>query len=258
MGKIPTIKSSGMAAADKGPFDFMPSPIHSPVIAREPQVKNLPPGLQQEVQRRVEKLDEAYEKLTRLLASMISKGEVRVSLQPLGVVIDINAVVLFQSAKAELTSGALQLIEQVASVLRDLNYRIQVNGYTDNAQIHSAQFKSNWDLSAARAISVVKRFVMDGIDPRLLVGAGYGEYHPVASNDTLEGMGMNRRVSIVVVSPVEGADPSQTPLLGEPQERSGGARAAGAETRQIAGPPQFEAQQKSGRCDNPSTDGGLC
>jgi chemotaxis protein MotB len=258
MGKIPTIKSSGMAAADKGPFNYMPSPIHAPVITREPQVKNMPPGLQQEVQRRVEKLDEAYEKLTRLLASMISKGEVRVSLQPLGVVIDINAVVLFQSARAELTSGALQLIEQVASVLKDLNYRIQVNGYTDNAQIHSAQFKSNWDLSAARAISVVKRFVLDGIDPRLLVGAGYGEYHPVASNDTLEGMGMNRRVSIVVVSPVEGVDPSQTPLLGEPQERDGAAQEAGAETSQTASPQQLEAPTKSGSCDDSSVSGGLC
>jgi len=255
MGKIPTIQASGMAAANKAPFNYMPSPVHSPIITREAQVKHLPPALSQEVERRVEKLNEAYEKLTRLLALMIEKGQVRVSLQSVGVVIDINAVVLFKSAKAELTPEALGLIEQVAGVLRELNYRIQVNGFTDNAQIHSAQFSSNWDLSAARAISVVKRFVLDGVDPSLLVGAGYGEYHPVGSNETPEGMAMNRRVSIVVVSPVEGEDPSQTPLLGAAQER----RDAGQDASPAASEPAAPAASpRPDRCINSRTDGAPC
>jgi chemotaxis protein MotB len=220
MGKEVKIQSSGLAAAHKAPFDNMPTPVHTPIITRDPQVKDLPPALRQHVERRAEKLNEAYRKLTALLAGMINKGEVRVSLQALGVVIDINAVVLFDSAQADLTPGALNLIEQVAGVLKGLNYRIQINGFTDNAQIHTPQFSSNWDLSAARAISVVKRFVVDGIDPSLLVGAGYGEYHPVASNDTPQGMAQNRRVSIVVVSPTEGQDILHTPLLGDPQQRS--------------------------------------
>jgi len=175
MGKTPTIVASGMAAAEKAPFDNMPSPMRMPVVTREPQVKHLPRALRQQVEQQAEKLAEAYEKLTRLLAAMIREGQVRVTLKSFGVVIDINAVVLFNSGKAELTPAALQLIEQVASVLKDLDYRVQVNGFTDNAPIHSAQFDSNWDLSAARAISVVKRFVVNGIDPALLVGAGYGE-----------------------------------------------------------------------------------
>ena len=255
MGKIPTIQASGMAAANKAPFNYMPSPVHSPIITREAQVKHLPPALSQEVERRVEKLNEAYEKLTRLLALMIEKGQVRVSLQSVGVVIDINAVVLFKSAKAELTPEALGLIEQVAGVLRELNYRIQVNGFTDNAQIHSAQFSSNWDLSAARAISVVKRFVLDGVDPSLLVGAGYGEYHPVGSNETPEGMAMNRRVSIVVVSPVEGEDPSQTPLLGAAQER----RDAGQDASPAASEPAVPvASPRPDGCINSPTDGAPC
>jgi chemotaxis protein MotB len=226
MGKEIKIQSSGLAAAHKSPFDNMPTPVHTPIITRDPQVKNLPPALRQHVERRAEKLNEAYQKLTALLAGMISKGEVRVSLQALGVVIDINAVVLFESAQADLTPGALNLIEKVAGVLKGLDYRIQINGFTDNAQIHSAQFSSNWDLSAARAISVVKRFVVDGIDPSLLVGAGYGEYHPVASNDTPQGMAQNRRVSIVVVSPTEGQDILHTPLAGDPRQR-GDARRGG-------------------------------
>jgi chemotaxis protein MotB len=263
MGKVPTIQASGSAAAEKAPFDNMPSPVHTPIITRDAEVKHLPPALRQQVEHQVEKLNEAYEKLTGLLAGMIRKGEVRVSLQSMGVVIDINAVVLFKSGKAELTPGAWLLIEQVAGVLKDLNYRVQVNGFTDNAQIHSAQFSSNWDLSAARAISVVKRFVLDGIDPSLLVGAGYGEYHPVASNDTPEGMAMNRRVSIVVVSPLEGHDPSQTPLLGDTraaseQAPSEPAQGAGRESGDRPASVSQEPQAPSDGCDGAASNGTPC
>ena len=256
IGKVVTVQASGFAAANKAPFDNMPSPVHTPVITRETQVKHLPPALRQRVEQQAEKLNEAYEKLIKLLAGMISRGEVRVSLQSLGVVIDINAVVLFNSAKADLTPGALKLIEQVASVLKELNYRIQVNGFTDNAQIHGGQFNSNWDLSAARAISVVKRFVVGGIDPSLLVGAGFGEYHPVASNETSEGMAKNRRVSIVVVSPATDREPLDIPLVGDPEDREaspdGGQSEAG----------RADASQKGSSpddgCVNAPSDGPHC
>ena len=199
--------------------------------------------------------------LTNLVGNAMKftqKGEVRVSLQSMGVVIDINAVVLFNSGKADLTPRAWLLIEQVAGVLKDLNYRIQVNGFTDNAQIHSAQFSSNWDLSATRAISVVKRFVLDGIDPSLLVGAGYGEYHPVASNDTPEGMAMNRRVSIVVVSPLEGHDPAQTPLLGDAQARSEQAQGPGREPGDLPAPVSPKPAAPSDGCDGAASNGSPC
>lgn len=240
MGKITKIQATGLAAAHRAPFNYMPSPVHMPVITRDMEVKHLPPALRQEVERRMEKLNNAYEKLVRLLGGMIEKGQVRVSLQSLGVVIDINAVVLFDSGQAELTPSALALIGKVAKVIRDLRYPIQVNGFTDNARIHNAQFSSNWDLSAARAMAVVKRFVVGVVDPTLLVGAGYGEYHPVAANDTPEGMAMNRRVSIVVVSPMEGQGILRTPLLGGPQQRAGNtgpARPGGGAAVAPAGAP---------------------
>lgn len=228
MGKITRIQATGLAAAHKAPFDYLPTPVHAPVVTRDVQIKNLPPALRQEVAQRAQKLNDAYQKLTKLLDSLIHKGQVSVSLQSLGVVIDINAVVLFQSGRAELTPPALDLIEKVAGILKDLHYAIQVNGFTDNALIHNAQFSSNWDLSAARAMAVVKRFVASGVDPTLLVGAGYGKYHPVASNSTVEGMAKNRRVSIVVVSPVEGKMILKTPLFGSPQDRGGTVPAAGS------------------------------
>ncbi|HTZ34520.1 MAG TPA: flagellar motor protein MotB [Stellaceae bacterium] len=265
IGRTNTIKDSGFSAAEKGPFNFMPNPVHLPVITREEQVKNMPPALRQEpttgdpnqkpdkngkyapssgapqqsgatgqeqglngpnaalrrqVEARVQGLDSAYDQLAKALAALIGKGEVHVSLQPLGVVIDINEMLLFASGKADLTPDALPLIDRIAKILVDLHYQIQVNGFTDNVPIHTAQFDSNWDLSATRAISVVKRFVAAGIDPTLLVGAGFGEYHPIAPNSSPEGKAANRRVSIVVVSPIAGDDPERSRLIGSNAERA--------------------------------------
>lgn len=166
-------------------------------------------------------LDATYEKLMQALSPLIGKGQVRVSLQSLGVVIDINEVLLFNSGKADLTTGALPLIDEIAKIIGDLRYQIQVNGFTDDVPIHTAQFDTNWDLSTTRAMSVVKRFIAAGIEPALLVGAGFGEYHPIASNLTPEGKAQNRRVSIVVVSPLDGRTSTRTQLLGGPQERAG-------------------------------------
>ncbi len=255
MGRTTTLNDTGFGAANKGPFNFMPNPVHVPVITREVMVRSAPPALReeetqgdpehpnqngqflprggspaeneaqqnadaavrQEVTQRVKGLDEAYAQLSKSLAALIRKGQVNVSLQSLGVVIDVNETLLFNSGKADLTPTALPLIDQIAQILTGLNYQIQVNGFTDNVPIHNAQFDSNWDLSATRAISVVKRFVAAGIDPTLLVGAGFGEYHPVQPNGTTEGKAANRRVSIVVVSPLEGNDPARSRLLGSEQ-----------------------------------------
>jgi chemotaxis protein MotB len=265
MGRTPVVTDTGFGAANKAPFNFMPNPVHLPIVSREVMVRDAPPALRQEetrgdpdetehgqftaqggaatetqplakplspsqdrsresiqnqVAQRVQSLDAAFEQLNKSLAALIRKGEVNVTLQPLGVVIDINEMLLFHSGKADLTPDALPLIDEIAKILVDLRYQIQVNGFTDNVPIHNAQFDSNWDLSATRAISVVKRFVAAGIDPTLLVGAGFGEYHPIAPNNTTDGKSANRRVSIVVVSPIEGSDPARSRLLGSGVERT--------------------------------------
>jgi len=194
-------------------------PQGQPQTAFQNEPNTSPNDFQHRVEQRVQDLDAAYDQLNKALAPMISKGQVHVSLQTLGVVIDINEVLLFSSGKAELTANALPLIDQIAKILANLHYQIQVNGFTDNVPIHNTQFDSNWDLSATRAISVVKRIAAAGIDPKLLVGAGFGEYHPVAPNDRPDGKAANRRVSIVVVSPLRGSDPAHTQLLGTANER---------------------------------------
>jgi chemotaxis protein MotB len=249
IGKQVMVRNSGLAAAHKAPFHHMPTPVQTPFISRDPQLRHLPLALRRHVERQTQRLNDAYQKLTALLAGMIRKGEVRVSLQSIGVVIDINAIVLFDSAQADLAPAAQVLIGQLAAILKPLNYQIQINGFTDNAPIHTAQYSSNWDLSAARAISVVKSFVSAGIDPSLLVGAGYGKYHPVASNDTATGMAMNRRVSIVAVSPTEGRDILHTPMVAEPA----------ALNTTSGGVPTTPSPNLATKCNGrPSVQGGRC
>ena len=264
IGRTNATSESGFAAANKGPFTQMPSPVRHPVVTREQEAKDAPPALRQEkalerkldgkgtadqstlrdqLEQQAQSLDQAYEQLNKALSSLVEKGQVRVSLQPLGVVIDINEVLLFNSGKAQLTPEALALIDQVSQILKGLNYQIQVNGFTDNTPIHNQQFDSNWDLAATRAIAVVKRFVAAGVDPRLLVGAGFAEFHPVATNASQEGRAMNRRVSIVVVSPLQGADPAKTKLVGSAAEREAAPpAAAGPAPMPAAGPAPAPAE----------------
>ncbi len=139
--------------------------------------------------------------LAQRLAAQIRAGQVQVRVGAQGVSIDIHDNVLFASGSAELGASAQPLLQQVSQVLLKLPYQFQVNGYTDDKPIHDAQFSSNWQLSVMRSLSVVNMLIAQGVAPQQLVAAGYGQYHPVASNATAEGRAANRRVSIVIVSP---------------------------------------------------------
>jgi chemotaxis protein MotB len=197
-GKV-IVPDKGDGSNPSGFFENQPAPIPKPVVKLNEPQKGVP-NVSEKIRERIAKLDQAYKNLSHLLQDVIDKGQVHIARNGLSVTIDISASVLFDSGKADLTTSALGVIDQIGVVLKDQPYSIQVNGYTDNAPIHTTQFGSNWELSAMRAISVVRRFVSDGVDPSRLVGAGYGEYHPIASNEDAEGKAKNRRVSIVVVS----------------------------------------------------------
>jgi chemotaxis protein MotB len=97
--------------------------------------------------------------------------------------------------------GAADKIKRIAAVLMQYGLDMRVEGHSDNVPIHNAAFNSNWDLSTARAMAVAMMLVNEsGVDPKRMSIAGYGEYHPVASNDTPDGRRSNRRVDIVIVS----------------------------------------------------------
>jgi len=117
-----------------------------------------------------------------------------------GIVIRITDTALFDSGKAEIKSDAVEAIDRLAGILTGIKKNIQVEGHTDNIPINSPLYPSNWELSSSRATSIVRRFVDMGLKPSGLTAIGYGEYRPIAENDTEEGRSKNRRVEIVVLN----------------------------------------------------------
>lgn len=106
----------------------------------------------------------------------------------------------FESGRAQMKSTSQATFDRIASLLRERECHIRVEGHTDNVPIHNAQFSSNWELSASRATEIVRLLIVrDGYSPNRLSAAGYAEFHPVAPNATAEGRGLNRRVDIVVL-----------------------------------------------------------
>ena len=104
--------------------------------------------------------------------------------------------VLFDSGKAELREGAAPILEAVAKDMVSMENEIRVEGHTDNVPIRGGAFKSNWELSMARAYAVIKQLQAAGVDPRRISGVGYGEYRPLGDNKTPDGRAKNRRIEI--------------------------------------------------------------
>ena len=105
---------------------------------------------------------------------------------------------LFASGQAMLSSSSKAAIDGLARVLRQMPNEVIVEGHTDNVRLSASPYKSNWELSVARSYSVIEELVSAGVAPERLVAAGYGEYHPEASNDTSADRARNRRVEIII------------------------------------------------------------
>jgi chemotaxis protein MotB len=125
--------------------------------------------------------------------------------------IEMKSSLLFDSGDATLTNHALELLGQVAAILREQKNAVRVEGFTDNKPIHTVRYPSNWELSSARAAAVVQLFVEEGIDSSRLVAAGYGEFQPVGPNDTPENRTKNRRV-VLMISKTGELRPSLKPV----------------------------------------------
>ncbi len=133
-----------------------------------------------------------------------SKGSIDVTRDTRGVVMSVADKYFFPSGNAGLKDDSRDIMDEIASILHKYPNMIRIEGHTDNVPIHNEKFPSNWELSAARAISVAKYFVENhNIPPGKLSTIGYSEYKPVASNDTPSGRAKNRRVNIVILSEAE-------------------------------------------------------
>lgn len=157
--------------------------------------------LRQQKEQENQQLREAKSMLEQRLQQEIADRQVKLEMAERGLVITFVAEVLFDSGKATLRSEAHAALQKVAQVITQkvADRDIGVEGHTDNEPIKHSGWKSNWELSTARATSVIHFLESQGINPRQLSAVGYGEYRPVASNDALEGRQKNRRVEIVIL-----------------------------------------------------------
>ncbi|MGA7190298.1 MAG: response regulator [Candidatus Acidiferrales bacterium] len=163
-------------------------------------------------------LGDVQTKLGTLLAPQIKQQTVSVAPSKEGVVVSLREAGFFDSGSTELRPQAIPTLSAIVKVIGPERMRIRIEGYTDNVPIHSVRFDSNWELSTARATEIIKLLITKyAIAPERLSASGYGEYYPVASNDTAEGRSMNRRVDLVILnSNVELATPSPNAVVAQP------------------------------------------
>ncbi len=147
-------------------------------------------------------LGELKREIETLLGPEIVKGKVRTRLDARGLIISLGEVGLFDSASDELKPEGRAMLDALVTSLMGTDNQIRIEGHTDNVPIKTARFPSNWELSTARATSVVSYAVTNlGLSPNRLSAAGYAEFHPVAANDSPDGRARNRRVDVLVMDP---------------------------------------------------------
>jgi chemotaxis protein MotB len=140
------------------------------------------------------------DEVARAMDQLVQKDIVTIRRNDFWIEVEMRTDILFPSGSARLADDAVEIIEQLGSVLAPLPNPIRVEGHTDNRPIKTAVFYSNWELSAARAGSVVRVLATHGVSPDRLAVIGYGEQRPVKANDSPDGRNANRRVVIVILS----------------------------------------------------------
>jgi chemotaxis protein MotB len=185
--------SSGGAMTQINPA--VPLPIMIPTRRNLPSVKT-----DEMTTAKREKLRNMAKDINQALAPLVAKGQVKVTEGALGITVDINASVLFASGDANLNPEAVRALFAVADVLVPTEFPIIVEGHTDTTPISTVVFPSNWELSGARASSVVKLFMAAGVDGRRLSAIGFADQRPVSDNATPDGRQANRRVAITIES----------------------------------------------------------
>ena len=146
----------------------------------------------------IDPLQQIATSMQEAFGDLLATEQLTVRGNELWVEIELSSSLLFPSGDAVPNELAFALIEKVAKILAPYENPIHVEGFTDNLPISTAQYPSNWELSTARAASIVRMLAMDGVKPERLAAVGYGEFQPVADNASEEGRSRNRRVVLVV------------------------------------------------------------
>lgn len=187
-GDVPTPVRKGGGPGGGG-ANLTPGPEVIPV---KPQV--VPPATLQAVLTRIES------RLNDGLSRQLAEGGVEISRDPRGLVVSLREAGAFATGSAELSLTARGVLAMVGASLVDVPNGVRVEGHTDDVPIHTARYRSNWELSTTRATNVVAFLMERGVSPARLSASGYGEFHPRAPNDSETSRARNRRVDIVILN----------------------------------------------------------
>jgi chemotaxis protein MotB len=160
-------------------------------------------------------LSKANQQLADKLKEEIKKGQVSINQLDDQLRLSVAQEVLFDSGSTELREAGVAVLDKVASAVKDVAGQFMtVEGHTDNMQIGPsivAKYPTNWELSTARATTVVRYLQDQGIKPQGLAASGFGEYRPVATNETEEGRQLNRRIEVVLTAAITNASRATAP-----------------------------------------------
>ena len=154
-----------------------------------------------DTQTQTDRQDQVATIVESTIKSMQTDDHIQATYTDEGVIITLSDNVVFSSGSAQIQSGSHSMLAQIADILRQIQNPVRVEGHTDNIPIHTPKHPSNWELSTARAVNVVKYLIAtEGIAPHRFSAVGYGDSRPVFPNDIRRHRAANRRVDIVIVT----------------------------------------------------------
>jgi chemotaxis protein MotB len=190
-------------------------------------------------------LSRLADQVAQAMNQLVKKDMVTIRRSDFWIEVEMRTDILFPSGSARLADNAVTIIEQLGGVLAPFPNPIRVEGHTDNKPIKTAVFYSNWELSAARAGSVVRVLATHGVGPDRLAVIGYGEQRPLKGNDTADGRNANRRVVIVILS-------TELMRQADPARVTGTDAAAPAVNEPPAGPTRTNVIEGGGAIASPA------
>ena len=205
-GKYRVLSDSMVSAFRNAPIPTsgqMPLMTPTPPMVPRPSIINNKEKAQEAVkQKQREKMRNVAKDILDVMAPLIAAGKVRVLETSRGVTIEINDSILFSPGQALLQPTLIKAMSAIAELLAASDFPITIEGHTDNVPINTAQFPSNWELSAVRATTVLRLFNDAGVAAERLTAIGYADTRPVEPNLLADGRARNRRVSILIDSAI--------------------------------------------------------
>ena len=205
----------------------------------------------QQTEAELSRLKATYDSLQDKLKAEIGRGDIRLSQAGDRIQVDLVDKILFNSGEAVLNERGKEVLDRLASVLKTIeDKQIQVSGHTDDSPINSEelrkQFPSNWELSVARAVNVVRQLTeVGGVPPQRLLAAGYGQFHPLTGNATPNGRAQNRRIEILLTPELAAKKtPLAVPAKAAPMAAAAPVKAAPAKAAPVAAAPVKTAAAK--------------